>query len=493
MRSLSHLQKWIILSIGWWLFAGVVIYSLTFNSGDALHYLSIAWNMYKNHIYLSTYSGENLDLEKTPLFYWPIVAGWHIFGVSNFWPFILNYFIGWINLILVWLLARQFFPENPRIAWLSVWILMTSLYWPTFYGDIRFEGLETLLGLLFLNTLFKTLSSKKASTVIPTTSLSRLRERVGVRVLNVGYWLITSVVFGFCLFNKGPVALVYYLPLALILPYWNNFQIKRRRWYGLLTLTVLLSLTIPSLWLVAVYVRHGFEAVHYLLWGQVSRRVGILFSLDQFINLLKNFMPWTIVLLLLFLFRAEVREKLKEPKVIILFLLTLLELLFFSFAVKGQIAHYLIPVFPLVAITLSVLLHDSISDRAFFLIGGFFLITLALQILLWEYPKKKPSSLIPVAQQIKIIQQQGQAIAQFGTAAGYQNFGFLGRLDYELPIINKASQTDWLLQNPQGWVLKIFSNPPQCSADYWSWQLNKHRFLIIIRTQDFKSCKIVAG
>ena len=70
-----------------WLIGGLsCIYLIPVSPGDDLHYLGIAWNMFKAHSWLLTYSMADLhhvDLEKTPLLYWFILAGWHLFGVNE--------------------------------------------------------------------------------------------------------------------------------------------------------------------------------------------------------------------------------------------------------------------------------------------------------------------------------------------------------------------------------------------------------------------------
>lgn len=454
-------RKWMLISIVWWLFALITIYAVPPHQGDALHYLSVAWHMFNTHIYLSTYSGEVLDLEKTPLFYWPIIAGWHIFGVSNAWPCIFTFFIGWINLILSWWLARQLFPDNLKISWLTVLILMTSLYWPTFYGDIRFEGLMTLFGLLFLNLLFKTLPQK-----------------------NILYWVLASVAFGLCVFSKGPVAFIHFLPLAVLLPYWRGHVENLRQWYLTLLLVIFAGLVIPLLWVIAIYYQHGLDAVKYLIFGQITKRVGIQFSLEQFITLLKSFLPWSVIFGF-FLVRGSWREFThKKPLILTVFILA--QVVFFCFGVKWQVPHYLIPIFPIVAILIASTLEPQLSVKQWVGIGCLFLIGLSIYELTWQRHTLQAASFAPAAQQIKIIENQHYAVAQFGTVLGYQNFGFLGRLPIEVPVVTKSEdKTEWLAKNPDGWIVTASKTLPNSQAHYQAWKINHQQFILLISAKDY--------
>ena len=174
---------------------------------DMKHYLIVARSMFDNGIYFSTFSNNQLDLEKTPLLYWPLVGIWHLFGISSLGHYIYTFTIGWINLFLSWWLAKQISPQDSKTPWLCLLVLILNLMWPSFYHDLRFEGLVTLFGLLFLNFSIKTLTSK-----------------------NKLYWIFASLAFGFCIFAKGPIGFIYFLPYAMVLPYlsqrWGSSQSK---------------------------------------------------------------------------------------------------------------------------------------------------------------------------------------------------------------------------------------------------------------------------
>ncbi len=69
--------------MAWWLLSALLIY-LDHEAGkDMKHYLIMARSMFDNGIYFSTFDNNQLDLEKTPLLYWPLVGIWHLFGISS--------------------------------------------------------------------------------------------------------------------------------------------------------------------------------------------------------------------------------------------------------------------------------------------------------------------------------------------------------------------------------------------------------------------------
>ncbi len=452
-------NKWLNLSIMWFIFGAFLIYVIPPRRGDPLHYLSMAWEMYRNHLYLSTYMGGRLDLEKTPLFYWPIVGGWHIFGVNNIWPFIYTYIIGWSNLMLTAWLAKQLF-SNIRIAWISVFILITSLYWPLFFQDIRFEGLLVLFGMLFLNLVIKAATS------------------------GVFYWILAAISFGFCTFSKGPVSFIYYLPFVVSLPFFVEIK-NLKMWYLKLTVAILSGLIIPLLWLFIVYIQHGMPAINYLLFGQVTQRVGIVykFLFSPLIRGFINMLPWTLIYIFYLVWH---REKLTK-NILIWWVILLIQFLFFGVFVERQALHYLIPLFPIIAILMAPVLNKFMSDKQFWWIGGLFLLALAAYQITLRTTKYK--TLEPIAKQLSLIQQSGAPIAQFGIKPGYQNFQFLGRLKYDIPIlVDENIQTEWIKTHSTGWIIETYGVLPKNCHFSQQWRIADKWIVVLLPVKDYLAC-----
>ena len=330
------IKLWLLISLGWWLLAGILIYFAPKPHGDMLLYLNEAHTMYHNGIYLATYRGSELFLEKTPFLYWPLLLIWSIFGENLLEVYIYTFIIGWINLFLVWWLAKQLRPDNFRIAWWSILIIVCNLMWPSFYRDLRFEGLLTLFGLLFLNISLKTLSSRK--------------------IVN---WVWAGIFFGLCILAKGPVAFVFYIPWICFLPYLSpapleNFNVWQ--WYLKITISMILGLLIAVAWVVYIYHNYGSSAVHYLLFTQIDKRISLdHITLTQCLNMLKVLLPWTGAFLLLF--NQKIRQHFMKKHNLILLIILGMQLMFFDLLIRMHSPHYLIPMMPTTVILLASLIE----------------------------------------------------------------------------------------------------------------------------------------
>ncbi len=455
-------NKWVNLSIVWFVLGAFLIYLIPLESGDQLHYLSVAWEMYKNHLYLSTYSGGRLDLEKTPLLYWLLVTGWRIFGVSNIFPKILMQIIGLFDLMLTAWLTQQLFGKI-RIAWISIFLLLTSFYWAFFFQTIRFEGLVVFFGMLFLNLVVKATLSK-----------------------NNFYWVLSAVVFGLCTFSKGPVSFLYYLPIVFCLPLFLKVE-NIKVWCLKLTIVMLSGLIIPLFWILLVYFQHGTAAVNYLLFGQVTRRVGIAFNgfFMPIITLVANLLPWTLI----YIFYLIKGQKKLEKEIIIFWGVLLIQILFFSFVVGKKSSHYLVPFAPIMSIIMAKFLYDKISDKQFWFLGAIFLLIFSIHQIHLRTTKYR--SLEPFAQEISKIAKLGIPLVQFSPRPGDQNFEFLARLDHDLIILTtREDQSSWLKDHPDGWIINAYQKlPDQCNFSYQS-ETSNHWVLTLSTAKSYLDCKL---
>lgn len=454
-------NKWLPVSLIWLILCVLFIFFNPFKRGMTLHYLSVAWEMYKNHIYLSTYINGHPDFEKTPVLYWLIVGGWRILGVNNFWPFVLNYFVGWVVLMLTAWLGMQLF-QSARIAWLAVLVLISGFYWPLFFQSIHFEILVTLFGMLFLNFVVKATISQKNM-----------------------YWFLAAVSFGMATFSKGLVSFIYYLPLVVFFPLFLEIK-DLKAWYTKLILSMLLGLLIPLLWIISIYLHHGGRAVHYLLFGQVTQRVGVANSHKWWMALarvLTSFLPWT---LLYGIYCAKYHEKITKS-VIVLWVVILIQILFFGLFVELQALRYLAPLYPIIALLLVAGLENLMSNKLFWGVAG---LTLGVLVIykIGKVHTIPAQPLGPIAQQLKVLENSGASIAQFGSSPGYDNLEFLGRLNYRIPVLtDKIMQDKWLTENPKGWVITAFAKLPAKCQSAQQWKVDQ-RFVTLSTAEDFNKC-----
>ena len=413
-----------------WLLCGITfIYLLQVLPGDELHYLGIAWNMFKAHSWLLTYSmadDHHVDLEKTPVLYWFILAGWHVFGVNDTWPKVLIFFLGTANICFTAILARQIFPENKRIAWLSAAVLLCNFIWPRYFGaHLRFEGLITFFGLLFLISLLK-----------------YLRDKTVWSLYGAG------LTFGLCLFSKGGVGFIYYLPLAILMPYLlnRNWNI---RWLVPIMAVVGVALIPSIVYLIYIYFTLGPGDLHYLLFGQISRRVSLNFHIIAPLELILSFSPW----MLFFRFKKPEFDR----RILILMAQTFFTLLFFSFAVNFGVKRYFIPVCPLIALVVAWFVDQFYSrDKPVFLFALLFSCVIVLTNII-QYCGKMPKfneNLALLGAEIKSLQLKGNPVAIFESILAAPTVDFLGRLPKDLPIINsQKNQAQWLGAHPHGYII----------------------------------------
>ena len=414
-----------------WLLLGITCIALVpIEHRDDLNYLGIAWNMFKAHSWLFTYSmadAQKVDLEKTPLLYWLILTSWHIFGVSDVVAKVVIFGIGTAGFWLTYLLARQLFPENPRIAWLSLLVLLCNFLWPRYVGsNIRFEGLVTLFGLLFLIFLLKYLRDYSWA------------------------WLAAAgIAFGFCLFAKGGVGFIYYLPVAILLPYLINKPLNLH-WLLALIAVVGLALLLPAIYLVYLYVSLGSPDLHYLLVTQVSQRVGLNFQIKTLLGVIACFSP----VILLFRFQKPSMDR----RILILLIPIFLVFLFFALMVSIQSKRYLIPIFPLMALVIAYLIDQmNRYDRK---IMGFAIVFSVVMMVnnvwsCWGEVAKYDKNVTMLGAEIRSLQLQGYPVALFTDQIWYQHLEFLGRLPKDLPtILHPDEQIRWLQKNPHGYLIE---------------------------------------
>jgi 4-amino-4-deoxy-L-arabinose transferase-like glycosyltransferase len=249
---------------------------------------------------------------------------------------------------------------------------------------------------------------------------------------------------------------------------------------------MLCGLTIPLLWLFAIYIHHGWPAIDYLLFGQVKIRVGIILSVwyVPLLRMLEDLLPWTFIFLIC-LFGGK--GKIKKNR-LMLGVVIIMQLLFFGFFVKMQPAHYLIPLFPFAALCMADFLAERMIDKQLWIIAGLSLLGFTIYEIIAT--PKEHQSLQPIAEQIYAIQQTGASVAQFSFEPGYQNFGYLGRLNDDLSIITDfANQSEWLKNHPDGWIVKAYSKKPQNCHFSQQWNMGNQWTITLSTVQNYLACR----
>lgn len=220
---------------------------------DETRYLSVAWEMWLRGDFLVPHKNFAVYVDKPPLLFWLMQAGWAVFGVNAWWPRLLPTLASMAALLLVARLAAALWPQQPRLARLAPWLLATMLLWQVFTGAVMFDTLLAVFALLALNAL-----------VAPPFG----RARWGWFALGVGGGLLT----------KGPVILLHTLPAALTAPWWRpglsgGERTDWRRWYGGLLLGVLGGGLMLTTWLGPAVLRAGAAYGNAIGYHQTADRL----------------------------------------------------------------------------------------------------------------------------------------------------------------------------------------------------------------------------
>ena len=163
-------------------------------------------------------------------------------------------------------------------------------------------------------------------------------------------WLAFGGALALGTFAKGPVILVYLLPVALMMPLWAG--ITMRMLLPRLGVAILIGLAIVCLWLVPALIAGGPAYRTAVLWTQSAGRVSESFAHARpwwfFLTLAPLYLwPWAWSGVL---WRDLVRLPLRGEEGPRLCLIWALSALVLFSLISGKQAHYLIPAVPAMAI-----------------------------------------------------------------------------------------------------------------------------------------------
>ncbi|GAB4353024.1 MAG: hypothetical protein Kow0073_09030 [Immundisolibacter sp.] len=232
---------------------------------DETRYLSVAWEMWLRGDFIVPHKNFAVYVDKPPLLFWLMHAGWAVFGVNSWWPRLIPTLAALASLLLTARLAAALWPSNPRLVRLAPWLLASMLLWQAFTGAVMFDMLLGLFALTALNAL-----------VAPP--FGRLR------------WAWFAIAIGGGLLTKGPVILLHTLPAALLAPWWQPHGAPAgghsgdwRRWYGGLLLGLLGGALVVGAWLWPAIDRAGIS------YGSA---IGYHQTVDRLVHSYSHRRPW---------------------------------------------------------------------------------------------------------------------------------------------------------------------------------------------------------
>lgn len=331
---------------------------------DETRYLAVAWEMWLRGDFLVPYLNGETYSHKPPLLFWMMQAGWAVFGVNEWWPPLVAPIFGLVSLFFTRSIAQKLWPEQPLIADLSPLILLGAAFWAFFTTLTMFDMLVT------------------ACTLAGLMGLLSVWRDGGIKG-----WFIFGLAIGVGILAKGPVILLQLLPIALLVPFWDQEKyIKTRdggwsKWYLRLFMSLLVGVLLGLCWAVPAGISGGEEYRNAIFWGQTAGRMVKSFAHARpwwwYLAVIGPLLlPWVIWPTLWRSARQAGAKIFLETGV--RFCILWFVPIFFAFSlISGKQLHYLLPIFPAFAFVLSRLLvmgHKGEGRWARVLPTGLFII-----------------------------------------------------------------------------------------------------------------------
>ena len=369
MNQMNPRQFWIWIGLFWLVFCWCVISLRPLLPIDETRYLAVAQEMWdKKEWVLPTIGGAPYS-HKTPLLFWLMHGGWSIFGKSEIWPRMIGPILAFASCVLTFALGRQLFPKKTELPYLSVIFLIGMPIFAIYSTLVMFDIMLTvfcLSGWYFL---------------VKYDDKPDWPSRLG--------WVAS---LGFAMLAKGPVALIHFLPVALFKRIWSK---KKTPWHYELSLIlgIVIAAIIPLAWAIPAALKGGPEYSHMIFMGQSAGRMVKSFDHARGFGFYLALAPLYLLPWLGFLPFSKLhknKNKLEGP-VRFLLLQIFTEFLIFS-AISGKQIHYLIPLLPLVAITLACgfsenKFKDKIGQRILYILPN---LTVGCAVLFAPFFSKVP-------------------------------------------------------------------------------------------------------
>ncbi|MBT6095977.1 MAG: glycosyltransferase family 39 protein [Rhodospirillaceae bacterium] len=310
---------------------------------DETRYLAVAWDMWRERHYLVPHLNGETYSHKPPLLFWLMTAGWHVFGVNDWWPRLVAPLFGLGSLMLTLRLAERLWPDKAKIAEMAPVLLFGALFW----------------------TLFSTLTM--FDMMLAFFTLAALLGLMAARDGGYRGFVIAGIAMGFGVLAKGPAIFLHVLPVALSAPWWLPGIVKSR-WYAGTALAVLITVAFALVWAVPAGIAGGEAYRDAIFWGQSAGRIVKSFAHARPFWWYAAVLPGLVLPWLIWppLWRAARRFGQITPDGGVRMCLVWFGTAFVAFSlISGKQLHYLLPEFPALALLAARLLaHDDDTDQA---------------------------------------------------------------------------------------------------------------------------------
>ncbi len=334
---------------------------------DETRYITVAWEMFQSGDYwVPTKNGE-LYSHKPPFYFWLMNLGWAVFGVSETWARLVAPLFGLATLFLTVRLAHNLWPEasdemRQSRAWMATLMMLTGLYWTVFSTMTMFDMMVTFAAVLAI--------------------LGYIKAWHGF-VSGHGYWkgiLIAGLGLGIGGLAKGPAILVHTLPLALFAPLWGPALSAKSndqgwgKWYAGVLASVLVGAGITLAWAIPAAIIGGEEYRNAIFIKQSADRMVKSFAHRRpfywFLWVVPlMLLPWTLWPRLwraiggrkAWVEKSGLRGAWANGGVRALLIWSAAAFVIFS-AISGKQPHYLLPIFPALALFAAYVLSGDEAD-----------------------------------------------------------------------------------------------------------------------------------
>lgn len=308
---------------------------------DETRYVSVAWEMWRDHSWLVPHINGETYAHKPPLMFWLINLAWAIFGVSDTVTRLVVPLLALLNFPLVSRLAKKLYPDTPQAAALAPLVLFSFAGWALYAGLTLFD---LMLGVFIQAAIL---------------GLWTYNETAHKR------WIVASgISLGLALLCKGPVAFVFFIPFALLCYFRSPRNGKPsvallKASLGALAISIVIILA----WAIPAAIAGGKDYAIAIFWGQSAGRIGKSFAHAR---------PWYWYLMViplitypwLFLtgfWKSAPWKNLHQSDTFCLAFGAIILLTFSLFS--GKQIHYLFPVFPFLAIWIAANLDLKRQQR----------------------------------------------------------------------------------------------------------------------------------
>ena len=165
---------------------------------DETRYIAVAWEMWREQHWLIPTINGNLYADKPPLLFWLVQLGWYLFGVNDWWPRSIPLIFALLNIFFTRFIACRIWPDRTGLREAVPMVLLCLPVWFVYVTPFMFDMLQTFFVLCAV------------------TGLVLYRDK------HMAGFIICGIAIGLGILLKGPVILVYVLPLAVTIPLWNE-------------------------------------------------------------------------------------------------------------------------------------------------------------------------------------------------------------------------------------------------------------------------------